>query len=107
MPRRDLAVDRDGLEVQGFEQRYLAGVGAGEGGFQFRCNALLESLRAGGSELLQEGCGQPAPDSPCHAENSVEFDRTPPPTPLNIDLLLRCGAVSGLFRGLLLGGSPP
>src|SRR5260370_14890836 len=49
MSRRGLAVDRDGLEVQGFEQRYLAGVGAGEGGFQFRGNALLEPLRGGGS----------------------------------------------------------
>src|SRR5258708_8899059 len=99
MPRRDLAVDRDGLEVQGFDQRYLAGVGAGEGGFQFRCNALLESLRAGGSELLQEGGDQPAADSPCPAQISGEFDPTPPPTPLDIDLLLSCGGRSAAFPG--------
>src|SRR6202022_12390 len=100
MARRAVAVHRDVLEIQGFEQRYLAGVGAREGGFQFCGNALLEPLRGGGAELLQEGSDQPAADSPGHAEIAVEFDRPLAQTPIDIDLLMRRGAVPAVLRGL-------
>src|SRR5579859_5889704 len=88
VPRRDLAVDRDGLEVQGFDQRYLAGVGTGEGGVQLGCNALLQPLHDGGSQLLQEGEDQPAADSPRHAETAVELDRTLAQSSIDVDLLV-------------------
>src|SRR4029077_5861828 len=104
MSGRGLAVDRDGLEVEGFDQRYLGGIAAGEGGFQFGCNALLQSLRGSESDLLQEGGDQPAADPPRHAEIAVEFDRTLPQTPIDIALLVGRGAVSAVLRGLFEEG---
>src|ERR1700677_5080330 len=101
---RRFAINCDVVKIQRFDERYLGGIGAGEGGFQLRRDALLESLHGGGSDLLQEGVAHPPADSPGHAHAAADFYGAGAEAAVDIDLLVNRRAVAAVLRSLSAEG---